>query len=110
LWHIFAAHRCNEVKKLAPELKIELEFSPPGMSGHCQPLDPRVFGSLKARARSRFGRFCIDQNGGPTMQDPVVMMDDAWKSISQDEILDAWDLQPEQNHCYWFSCNDRRKK
>jgi hypothetical protein len=35
LWHIFAAHRCNEVKKLAPELKIELEFIPGGMTGDC---------------------------------------------------------------------------
>jgi hypothetical protein len=66
------------------------------MTGYCQPLDRRVVENLKARARRRFDQLCIDQNGDPTMQDSVAMMVDAWKSIGQDEILDAWDLQPVQ--------------
>jgi hypothetical protein len=48
-------------------------------------------------------RSCIDQDGDPTMQDSVAMIVDVWKSIGQDEKLDAWDLQPEQHHLYCFS-------
>jgi hypothetical protein len=76
LWDVFAAHSCVEAKKLAPELKIEIEFIPPGMTRDYQPLGRRVFGHLKVRARHRFVRFCIDQNGDRTIQNSVAMMVD----------------------------------
>jgi hypothetical protein len=65
------------------------------MTGGRQPLDRSVFGNRKARARIKFDRLCIDQNGDPTMPDSVAMMVNAWTSIGKDEVFDAWDLQPE---------------
>jgi hypothetical protein len=90
LWDIFGSHRCQETKDLANLLQIQLEFIPPGMTGECQPLDRRIFGNLKSRARSRFARMCCQEGEGPTMEDSVAMLVDAWKSIGQDEVLDAW--------------------
>jgi hypothetical protein len=93
LWDIFAAHRCAEAKALAPELNIELEFIPAGMTGDCQPLDRRIFGNLKSRARSRFDRLWIAEEHEPSMPDSVALLLEAWKSIGQDEVLDAWEIQ-----------------
>jgi hypothetical protein len=110
LWDEFAAHCCDGATNLAPALKIELQFIPPGMTGDGQLLDGPVFGNLKPGARHRFYLLRIGQNGNPTMQNSAATMVDAWKSISQNEILDAWDLQPEYNRPDSFSCSDRRKK
>jgi hypothetical protein len=41
---------------LAQELGIRVLFVAVGMTGVYQPLDPRIFGSLKARARAWFDR------------------------------------------------------
>jgi hypothetical protein len=89
LWDIFPSHRCQETKDLADLLSIRLEYIPPGMTGECQPLDRRIFGNLKARARSRFDEMCC-KGEDPTMEDSVAMLVEAWKSISQFEVLDAW--------------------
>jgi hypothetical protein len=89
VWDVWASHRCQETKDLASLLQIELEFIPPGMTGECQPLDRRIFGNLKSRTRSRFDHmYCRGQD--PTMEDSVAMLVDAWKSIGQEEVLDAW--------------------
>jgi hypothetical protein len=89
LWDIFPSHRSNDTKSLAARLEIQLEFVPPGMTGECQPLDRRIFGILKGRARSRFNRMCC-QHVNPSMEDSVGMLVEAWSTIDQDIILAAW--------------------
>jgi hypothetical protein len=91
VWDVFAAHRAQEVQELTPTLSILLKFVPAGMTGKCQPLDRRIFGSLKSRARKRFDDLWI-KYGTPTMEDSLVMMLKAWGTITQLEILDAWNF------------------
>jgi hypothetical protein len=91
LWDLFAAHPCSEAKEPAPQLNIRLEFIPAGATGDYQPFDRRVFGNLKSRTRSRFDELWIELDREPTMQDSIAMMLAAWKSLGQDEVLDAWD-------------------
>jgi hypothetical protein len=67
-WDLFAAHRCSETKELPPQLNIRLEFMPAGATGEYQPLDRKIFGTLKSRARSWFDRLWIVQEHEPTMQ------------------------------------------
>jgi hypothetical protein len=57
---------------------------PLGMAGDCPRLRCRIFVNWKARARSRFDRLNIDQDGDATVQKSVAMTLDAWKSIGQD--------------------------
>jgi hypothetical protein len=76
---------------LAEELGIHIEFIPAGMTAECQPLDRRLFGNLKSRARCRFDYMWMARNGDPTMQESILMLLAAWKSITQDEVLDAWE-------------------
>lgn len=90
IWDVFISHRCDEVKTLAEELGIRLEFIPPGATGNCQPLDRRIFGNLKSRARARFDAFwAIDHD--PSMEDSIAMMLESWASIDQFEVLDAFE-------------------
>jgi hypothetical protein len=96
VWDLFSAHRDREVQETAGRLGIRLIFIPPGLTGECQPLDRRVFGNLKQRARRRFDnevlqgrseRFCL----GSALR----LLVEVWRLITQDEILGAWDhLRP----------------
>lgn len=90
LWDIWGAHRSQDTKDLAASLNIQLEFIPAGMTGECQPLDRRIFGNLKSRARSRFDQGCA-RGEDPTIEDSVAMLLEAWKSIGQEEVIDAWE-------------------
>jgi hypothetical protein len=94
IWDIFPAHRTQKIKSQARELSVKLDFIPAGMTGECQPLDRRIFGSLKARARARFDAL-YSHDTEPTMNDSVAMLLGAWNSISQDEVLGAWELPEE---------------
>jgi hypothetical protein len=60
IWDVYAAHRDLTVKVKARELDIRLIYIPPGMTDKLQPLDSRIFGSLKARVKARV----IRRNGG----------------------------------------------
>jgi hypothetical protein len=91
---LMVSHRCQETKDIAQLLQIQLEFIPEGMTGECPPLDRRIFGNLKSRARSRYAQMCC-QGEDPTMEDSVAMLVDAWKSIGQEEVLDS--RQPTQD-------------
>jgi hypothetical protein len=51
VWDVFSAHRDAEVKTEAARLNIELIFILAGMTDKWQPLDDRIFGSLKKRAQ-----------------------------------------------------------
>jgi hypothetical protein len=93
LLDVFASHRCGEAKELASQLNIKLEFVPAGLTGEYQPLDRRIFGDLESCTRSRFDRFYIDEDTKLTIQGSVSVMLDAWTSIGQDEIHDAWDRE-----------------
>jgi hypothetical protein len=98
---LFTAHRCSEAKELARQFNIRLEFIPAGATGEYQPLDRMIFGNLKSRTGIRFDRLWIVQKHEPAMQDSIAMMFDAWKSIGQNEVLDAWDqLRQQTLHCY----------
>jgi hypothetical protein len=60
------------------------------MTAELQSLDRWIFGNLKARMRQRFDALCrTDQE--PTMADSLGILLGACGSISQEEILNAWD-------------------
>jgi hypothetical protein len=49
IWDALTAHRDQEVKYLANELKIRLIFIRSGQTDEYQPLDRRIFGPMKQR-------------------------------------------------------------
>jgi hypothetical protein len=87
VWDVYSAHRDPLVKEKAIELGIKLIFIPPGMTGTLQPLDRRIFGSLKARGKARWAR---SLSGQLTKFDSLRFMLMAWDAISQREVWKAW--------------------
>jgi hypothetical protein len=91
LWDLFSAHRDPSVQEMAHRLGIRLEFVPAGATGELQPLDRRVFGSLKQRARRRFDDAIIRGTERKlTIECATKILLSAWASIGQEEIVAAW--------------------
>jgi hypothetical protein len=91
LWDLFSAHRDPSVQETAHHLGIRLEFVPAGATGELQPLDRRVFGSLKQRARRRFDEAIIrGEKRKLTIEGAIKILLSAWVSIAQDELVAAW--------------------
>jgi hypothetical protein len=92
IWDVFAAHRERHVLAIAERLNIKLIFIPAGQTDRFQPLDRRVFGPMKERAKEEFAMlFVKDFNADPKMAEALVIMVDVWKRFQQDELLEAWD-------------------
>lgn len=57
----YRVHKCPEIIDLATELNIDVTVIPEGMTDLHQPLDKKIFGILKAKARSFLtNRICDD--------------------------------------------------
>jgi hypothetical protein len=88
-WDLFAGHREAQVRALAQQLGIEMLLIPSGMTDKLQPLDWRIFGSLKQRARARWTNVLREHEEKNRM---LRCMLEAWLAVREDEILDAWDI------------------
>jgi hypothetical protein len=91
-WDLYAAHRDATVQTLASRIGIRLEFLPAGQTDELQPLDRRVFGNLKQRARRRFNHEILQ---GPennlNIAWAIQILVKVWYAIRQDQILSAWE-------------------
>ena len=71
-------------------------FIPAGLTDVYQPLDRRIFGILKAKARRYFRmRYSQCENIETTKKDAVQDFIAAWESITHENIGDAWDIYHE---------------
>jgi hypothetical protein len=88
---LFYAYHEEEVKRKAEEVHIALEFIPSGLTDEWRPLDLRIFGSLKMRARRLFDdQWLRDESIELTVATSTALPLKAWDSIIQEEILGAW--------------------
>jgi hypothetical protein len=97
----YAAHRTNQVQALAADLGITMHLIPASCTDQLQPLDRRIFGILKAKARAKFynaigndpGKvFERQRNMERTKIEAVQDMVAAWEELSEDHVLSAWDI------------------
>lgn len=91
IWDVFAAHRDAQVLEKARELEIGVSFIPAGMTDRYQPLDRKIFGAMKSRARSRFDAEAARVGHNPNILSAVSSLVQVWALMEQDEILKAWD-------------------
>jgi transposase-like protein len=89
----YSAHRTQNIKDTAARLGINLHFIPPGMTDQFQPLDRKVFGVLKASAKSLFFRR-VNKNPDVkrTKSDAVQDLISAWTNLADTTIEKAWDI------------------
>ena len=79
----------------AAEHQVGLLYVPSRQIGEWHPLDFRIFGSLKQRAKARFdaavtAKLIQNENFEFDINDALVMLLEVWKLITQDEVLNSW--------------------
>jgi hypothetical protein len=91
---VYKAHRTQKLRERARELNIELLFVPAGGTSLYQPLDRRVFGELKSRARHAFFQLA-GQTGvqGATPEQAVTILTTCWAAISPENVRRAWEIR-----------------
>ena len=91
LWDLHASHKAEDVKSKAAELEVGLTFIPAGQTDEWQPLDRRIFGILKSRARAMFDEQMISKNSEEfDMIDALVILLQSWSLITEGEIISSW--------------------
>jgi hypothetical protein len=95
---VYAAHRKQEVRNFAADLNIELVFIPPGCTDLLQPLDRRVFGVLKAKARRHWRLRYHNRLGGKTTHAELIQdLMKSWDEVDEDAIGSAWSVYDSPN-------------
>jgi hypothetical protein len=91
---IYRAHTQPSVLERAQALNIRIHFIPAGYTDQLQPLDRRVFGSLKATAKHLF--LMRTQGVGVvakiTKDEAVQMLVKAWAMLSTMVVESAWEI------------------
>jgi hypothetical protein len=92
IWDVSAAHRGQSVQAPAEKLSIGLIYIPAGQTDDSQPLDLRIFGPMKQRARDMFGLLCLmNFSIDPGMDETLTIMVSVWMRFQQDDIPCGWD-------------------
>jgi hypothetical protein len=100
---LYAAHKTDRVKLEALQLGITLYFIPPGCTDDLQPLDRRMFGVLKSKARNFFRDAAYQQrienlrlgkidDVKRTKQEAAQDMVRAWSELSNQVMVSAWKI------------------
>ena len=94
LWDLHSSHRSDSVKEWAANHDVALTFVPAGQTDHWQPLDRRIFGSLKQRALQRLAQKVTEggEFAGFDIIDAVVVLLECWDHIEEDEFRGAWSV------------------
>ena len=93
LFDIHASHNNNMIKKIARELNINIHFIPAGFTDELQPLDIRVFGALKAKARSQWYKLLYqDKNLVATRALAAIILCTCWSQLEARVLDSAWSL------------------
>jgi hypothetical protein len=88
---LYSAHRTPGLRAQAEQLGVELLFVPAGATSTLQPLDRRVFGESKARARAEFSREVWQHGGfGLELSDAIAIFISAWEAISLENVRKVW--------------------
>ena len=87
------SHRQKKIKNFAKSLHIRLHYIPAGYTDELQPLDIRIFGALKAKARSAFFNLIYqDKNLKPDKGLAAKILVSCWKSLREELIESSWSL------------------
>lgn len=91
VWDVHASHRHESVLEWARNHDIGIAFVPAGQTGTWQPLDRRIFGSLKARSQRILKESAVNESFDKhDIMNAIGILVRAWKEISEDEIRNAW--------------------
>jgi len=87
----YRAHLTDEVKNTADSLQIKLHYIPAGCTESLQPLDIKVFGALKAKARGYwYTHHAMKPREKHTKLSAVKTLLCCWDELNKSVISNAW--------------------
>jgi hypothetical protein len=90
---VYPSHRAEAVLAVAEADDVELLFVPAGATGRFQPMDRRVLGELKARARAEFTRRMWRTGETDVAHDESVqILARCWSAIPIENVRKAWNV------------------
>jgi hypothetical protein len=90
---VYPTHRTDRVIEIAAANDVELLFVPAGGTGRFQPLDRRIFGELKARARAEFRRWTWRADGlDMDYEQSIRILSRCWMAIPAENVKKAWNV------------------
>ena len=103
LYDAFGAHSTTKAMELAGRLNIQVFHIPAGCTDECQPLDRRIFGSMKQKACAYISRQIANLPGinesnaqmpqyRPSKKDSIELLIRTWEELSINQITNAWNL------------------
>ena len=91
LLDVYRAHTCQSVRDVAAENNIILHFIPAGYTSTLQPLDVKVFGALKAKARGYwYQHYSLTPGVKHTKKSAVRTLLSCWSNMTRKLITGAW--------------------
>ena len=91
IWDLHVSHRNQTVRDTAAAQCVNLAYVPAGLTSVWQPLDVRVFGSLKAHAMSLLDAQCaIRSLSELDMTDALLILAQAWDDLTPEVIRAGW--------------------
>jgi hypothetical protein len=91
-WDLFAAHPDKAVNARASILSVRVVFIPSEIAGQCEPLDKRIFRSIKRRVRWRHeGAITCPRDADCTIEASMATWLEVWNAITHSEVNDSWD-------------------
>jgi hypothetical protein len=88
---VYPTHRTSRVKEKAMELNIVILYVPAGGTSKFQPLDARIFGEVKMRARTEFKRQEASEGvRGVSSSKSMRILLSCWEKITMWNVEQAW--------------------
>ena len=89
---VYKSHCDQRVKECCEENNIELIYIPAGCTDAYQPLDIKVFGALKSKARGKwYATYCSNPNERLTKKQAARTLLQCWDELSQNSIEGGWE-------------------
>jgi hypothetical protein len=87
----YPAHISPVSHNRARELNIKMILVPKGGTSIYQPLDRRIYGAMKSKARAKFDRQVIsDGNHSMNKEAAAKLAHECWAELTVENIIDAW--------------------
>lgn len=93
----YPSHVSQSTKEKAAELKIRLVYIPTSATQLFQPLDLRVFGTLKSMASSEFDDHVFKHDKGFMKPEAADLYIRCWKKLTHEFIVSAWTFGEEDS-------------
>lgn len=88
----YTSHVADIVKNKAEELRIRLVFIPKSATDLFQPLDLRVFGTVKSIGSAIFDNFVFEFDTGFTKSQAADIFIRCWKQLSRQFVQSSWSI------------------